>query len=98
MLIKGELRFIKRLKELERYNIDSLDDIEEQLIRGEKFEEMWRELKLYGIEKLIIERVKYLEQKYFPAPRVKFTPFTEGFAQGYKAGLDFLEAQRKRGM
>jgi len=45
---------------------ENADKIIELLQRGKKFEQMWRELKLYGIEKLIIERVKYLEQKYFP--------------------------------
>jgi len=111
MLIKDELRFIKKLKELEKYNIDSLDDVERQLIRGDKFEMMWLDLEKivnklnppdefrgYGFEKVSMFALDVIKRKYFPAPRVKFTPFTEGYAQGYKAGLDFLEARRKRGM
>ena len=120
MLIKGELEFIKKVRSLGTNSVelhvvqDKFKEVEEQLIRGEKFEEMWLDLEKItngkvefatpppefrgyrgGILKYYMMKIK---EKYFPAPRVTFTPFTEGYAQGYKAGLDFVEALRKRGM
>ena len=44
MLIKGELRYIQILKDRGTCIDDRLDEIEEQLIRGDKFEQMWEKL------------------------------------------------------
>jgi hypothetical protein len=68
MLIKGELRFIEILREMERFNPDKLDGIEEALLRGERYEEMWGD-----IERLFSahaeSNLKHIKQKYFPKPK-----------------------------
>ena len=114
MLIKGELGFVELLiKNRKDVNTEKLQEIKEQLIRGDKYEMMWLDLDKVvkgkiefhtpppkfrgyrgGILKYYMAKIK---EKYFPAPRVKYTPFIEGFTKGVELSmrLNALSAKMK---
>ena len=86
MLIKGELRYIQILKDRGTCVDSRLEEIEEALLRGEKFEEIVEELEKCGnryrfdyigshsgkTTDFLIDEIRKLKQKYFPEPRSKF--------------------------
>lgn len=109
MLIHGELRFMKILKSLKVVDekgtehpilLSALEEIEEQLIRGDKYEHIVRDLEaVYKCQQKIVipdeyrgyqgGTLKYLlekvKEKYFPKP--KTASFMEGVEKGYELGL-----------
>ena len=89
MLIKGELRYIQILKDRGTCIDSRLDEIKEQLLRGDKFEQMWERvmdyvfydnkgmsiIPSYGMDE-VAKRLNKLKQKYFPKPIKKTITFT----------------------
>ena len=102
MLIKGELKFIEILVRVKEINQEKLQEVKEQLIRGDKYEMMWRDLDKYVNGKVDIKIpdeyrgykggiLKYLmiktKEKYF---KPEFTSnFIKGVEKGIELGLKF---------
>ena len=102
MLIKGELRFIEILKRVREINQEKLREVEEQLIRGDRYEMIYKELVKFnnqdntgfvlpdeyrGYQGGILRfLLETLHEKYFPTPRTKYTPLEEAFKEGVEFG------------
>ena len=107
MLIKGKLHFT-----MNQFNPDKLDEIEEALLRGEKYEEMWKTFKnnyyyyLVGIKNqqenwTIGNFINITEDKYFPKPKEinwkeKFDELEEEFEEREAELIKEIEYQRFR--
>ena len=103
MLIKGELRFIEILERVKEINSGKLKEVKEQLIRGDKFEMIYRDLVKFNNQDntnfvlpgeyrgyqggVLRYLLKSLHDKYFSAPRVKYTPFVDGMIKGIELGI-----------
>jgi len=114
MLIKGELRFIKMLKTLKVYdnqhnlvllNQEALQEIEEQLIRGDKFEQMFLDLEsvincqkdIYIPEEYreyhggtLKYLIKTVKKRHFPIKPLDSVMYTE-FMKGFEKGVELAE-------
>ena len=102
MLIKGELRFIDILKEDGRYNLGKLEEVREQLIRGDKFEKMWMDLETgiiwesSRLEFMIKSTMSMLKLKYFldRPDNKKDTAFIKGFKEGVELAERIVQARK----
>ena len=111
MLIKGELRFIEILGRVKEINSGKLEEVKEQLIRGDKFEMIYRDLVKFNNQDntnfilpneyrgyqggVLRYLLKVLHDKYFPVPRTEHTPFTKGFKEGMELGKRLGELNSK---
>ncbi|TET08486.1 MAG: hypothetical protein E3J83_03305 [Candidatus Atribacteria bacterium] len=92
MLIKGELRFIEILGMIPQINREKLQDVKEQLIRGDKYEMMWLEIVKY-LNSICgnFHIAEIIKKKYFPALRFEHRSFVDGFKEGIELGMCYKD-------
>ena len=113
MLIKGELEFIKKVGRLGINEMqlalpivqEKLKEVEEQLIRGDKYETMWKTFQMqqgycfhkdnyrkhYSLTQLMYD----FEQKYFGKPKQSVENLMGSFLKGVELSMRHIQLQKE---